>query len=164
MIFADCTWIPSINMSHHRGPACNRVGLNRICTPYMAVCAVMFLLKIPCIHRIYVCMDVWMYGVGQHYAYFIFFFVTPLPVHVSSFYNSPSLASTRLHNQHILFSLIIDGGAAFTACTLFSLTSQPCYKFQQSAQLCPYMLQSLQMQPLEGPPPFQWRNIHNDVV
>ena len=36
--------------------AIRRVGQNRICTPYMAVCMVIFLLKIPYIHRIYVCM------------------------------------------------------------------------------------------------------------
>jgi len=42
-----------------------RVGQNHICTPYMTVCMVIFLLSIPCIHRkytvntyiyIYICM------------------------------------------------------------------------------------------------------------
>ena len=42
-----------------------RVGQNRIPAPYMAVCMVIFLLKIPYKHRIYVCM----YGRGQPYKY-----------------------------------------------------------------------------------------------
>jgi len=33
-----------------------RVGQNRICTPYMAVCMVISLPKVPYIRRIYVCM------------------------------------------------------------------------------------------------------------
>jgi hypothetical protein len=41
----------------------SRVGQNRICTPYMTVCMVISLLKIPYIYRIYVCM----YGLGQPY-------------------------------------------------------------------------------------------------
>ena len=32
----------------------NRVGQNRICTPYMTECMVIFLLKLPYVHRRYV--------------------------------------------------------------------------------------------------------------
>jgi len=39
----------------------NRVGQNRTCTPYMTVCMVTSLLKMPYIHRVYVCV----YGFGQ---------------------------------------------------------------------------------------------------
>jgi hypothetical protein len=39
----------------------SRVGQNRICTPYMAVCTIISPLRIPYIHRIYLCM----YGFGQ---------------------------------------------------------------------------------------------------
>ena len=34
----------------------HRVGQNRICTPYMAVCMMISLLSVLYIHRIYVCM------------------------------------------------------------------------------------------------------------
>jgi hypothetical protein len=37
------------------------VGQDRICTPYMTVCMVISLLKIPYIHCIYICM----HGFGQ---------------------------------------------------------------------------------------------------
>jgi hypothetical protein len=40
-----------------------RVGQNCICTPYMTVCMIISLHKIPFIHRTYVCM----YGSGQPY-------------------------------------------------------------------------------------------------
>jgi len=39
----------------------SRVGQNRICLPYMAVCMLISLLEIPYMHRIYICM----YGFGQ---------------------------------------------------------------------------------------------------
>jgi hypothetical protein len=45
----------------------HRVCQNRIRTPYMTVCMVNSLLKIPYVHRIYVCM----HGFGQHYNYII---------------------------------------------------------------------------------------------
>jgi hypothetical protein len=41
----------------------HRVGGNRTCTPYMTVCMVTSLPKIPYTHRLYVCM----YGFGQPY-------------------------------------------------------------------------------------------------
>jgi hypothetical protein len=44
-----------------------RVGQNRICTPYMTVCMVNYLLKMPYIHHIYVCM----YGFGQPYCFVV---------------------------------------------------------------------------------------------
>ena len=40
-----------------------KVGQNRIYTPYMTVSLVIYLLKIPCVHRIYVQL----YGFGQPY-------------------------------------------------------------------------------------------------
>jgi hypothetical protein len=43
------------------GTEINRVGQNCICTPYITVCMVIFLPKIPYICCIYVCM----YGCGQ---------------------------------------------------------------------------------------------------
>jgi len=43
-----------------------RVGQNRMCTPYMAVCTGISLLKTPYIHRTYVCM----YGSGQPHVWF----------------------------------------------------------------------------------------------
>jgi len=42
-----------------------RVGQKRICTPYMTVCKVISLLKLPYIHRICICM----YGFGQPCTY-----------------------------------------------------------------------------------------------
>jgi hypothetical protein len=41
--------------------AINRVGQNCTCAPYLTVCMAISLLKMPYIHRIYVCM----YGFGQ---------------------------------------------------------------------------------------------------
>jgi hypothetical protein len=43
----------------------HRVGQNRISGPYMTVCMVISLLKIPYVHRIYICM----YGSDQPYIY-----------------------------------------------------------------------------------------------
>ena len=44
-------------------PHTHRVGQNRTYTPYMTVCMVIILLKIPYVHRIYVCI----YGSGPPY-------------------------------------------------------------------------------------------------
>jgi len=44
-----------------------RVGQNRICTPYMAVCMVISLLKIPYIHCIYV-LYVWFWPILRMWA------------------------------------------------------------------------------------------------
>jgi hypothetical protein len=53
----------------------SRVGQNRLHARYMAVCALIFLLEILYMHRVYVCMytvymyTVCMYGFGQPYVY-----------------------------------------------------------------------------------------------
>jgi len=52
-------------VGRHFAAACgshmHRAGQNRICTPYVTVCMVINLLKIPYIHRTYI----YMYGSGQ---------------------------------------------------------------------------------------------------
>jgi len=64
--FESCDARPVFPKKHSWPEPCIfRVGQNRICTSYMTVCMVIFLLKLPYIHRIYICM----YGFGQPYVY-----------------------------------------------------------------------------------------------